>query len=160
MPWVSDAQRRWGNSPAGRRALGASGVKEWNRATKGRKLPERVKHKKVSVSLPDGHKPKSIKVKVKFKKKSTAPWKFLRRVNNKQRSFGVTDLDKKTITINKRMSKRHKKGGTPELLDTIVHEETHARHPRMNEQTVRRRTKRAIKRMPKRAKKAAYNRFR
>ena len=48
MPWQSEAQRRWGNSPAGHKALGDSGVDEWNGATKGKKLPER-KHKKPSL---------------------------------------------------------------------------------------------------------------
>lgn len=41
MPWKSEAQRRWGNSPSGRKALGDAGVDEWNGATKGKKLPER-----------------------------------------------------------------------------------------------------------------------
>ena len=41
MPWVSDAQRRWGNSPSGHKALGDSGVAEWNAASKGKKLPAR-----------------------------------------------------------------------------------------------------------------------
>ena len=46
MPWKSDAQRRWGNSPAGKRALGKEGVKHWNEETKGRKLPEKAPKKK------------------------------------------------------------------------------------------------------------------
>ncbi len=33
MPWKSVAQARWGHSPAGRRALGAAGVREWDEAT-------------------------------------------------------------------------------------------------------------------------------
>lgn len=33
MPWKSVQQARWGNSPAGRKALGAKGVKDWNDAT-------------------------------------------------------------------------------------------------------------------------------
>lgn len=41
-PFVSKAQERWGNSPAGKKALGAEGVKEWNGATKGKKLPEKL----------------------------------------------------------------------------------------------------------------------
>ena len=41
-PWESEAQRRWGNSPSGKKALGAAGVHEWNEATKGKKLPEKV----------------------------------------------------------------------------------------------------------------------
>ena len=44
MPWKSEAQRRWGNSPAGIRALGGKKeVEHWNKATKGKKLPEKVK---------------------------------------------------------------------------------------------------------------------
>lgn len=48
MPWVSDKQRAWGNSPSGHKALGDSGVKEWNDASKGMKLPKKVgeDHKK------------------------------------------------------------------------------------------------------------------
>jgi hypothetical protein len=41
MPAVSKAQLRWVNSPAGHKALGESGVKEWDSATKGKQLPER-----------------------------------------------------------------------------------------------------------------------
>lgn len=42
MPWKSKAQERWGNSPSGHKALGDSGVEEWNSATgKDADLPER-----------------------------------------------------------------------------------------------------------------------
>lgn len=43
MPWKSKAQERWGNSPAGHKALGNAGVAEWNLASKGKKLPAKVK---------------------------------------------------------------------------------------------------------------------
>ena len=44
MPWKSQTQRKWGNSPAGIKALGGKkNVEEWNKATKGKKLPQRVK---------------------------------------------------------------------------------------------------------------------
>lgn len=46
MPWKSDSQRRWGNSIAGRKALGKKGVEEYNEKSKGKKLPEKVKKKK------------------------------------------------------------------------------------------------------------------
>jgi hypothetical protein len=46
MPWVSAAQRRWGNSPSGHRALGDAGVSEWNAASKGQHPPERAMHTK------------------------------------------------------------------------------------------------------------------
>jgi hypothetical protein len=42
MPWVSEAQRKWGNSPAGHKALGSKGVAEWNNASKGKALPSRA----------------------------------------------------------------------------------------------------------------------
>lgn len=45
MPYASRAQERWGNSPAGEKALGKAGVAEWNESSKGLKLPEKVKPK-------------------------------------------------------------------------------------------------------------------
>lgn len=42
MPAKSLAQLRWINSPSGRKALGAAGVKEWDTASKGLKLPVKV----------------------------------------------------------------------------------------------------------------------
>ena len=44
MPFVSKSQMSWGNSPSGHAALGDKGVSEWNSASKGMKLPEKVKH--------------------------------------------------------------------------------------------------------------------
>ena len=46
MPAKSKAQLRWVNSPAGHKALGNAGVKEWDAATKGKTLPEHIKSKK------------------------------------------------------------------------------------------------------------------
>lgn len=47
MPWKSQAQRKWGNSPAGIKALGGiKVVQEWNTATKGKKLPKVAPKKK------------------------------------------------------------------------------------------------------------------
>ena len=43
MPAKSKAQLRWINSPSGLKALGAKGVKEWDRASKGLRLPNKVK---------------------------------------------------------------------------------------------------------------------
>lgn len=36
MPWKSKKQMRWGNSPAGKKALGSKAVKEFNKASKGK----------------------------------------------------------------------------------------------------------------------------
>lgn len=43
MPWKSDAQRRWGHSPSGKKALGGKAVEEFDKASKGKKLQERAK---------------------------------------------------------------------------------------------------------------------
>lgn len=51
MPWLSKAQARWGNSPAGLKALGGEEkVSEWNRATT-KPLPERKGKTKEQKSL-------------------------------------------------------------------------------------------------------------
>lgn len=43
MPYKSLAQERWAHTKAGKKALGgASKVKEWDTATKGRKLPKKI----------------------------------------------------------------------------------------------------------------------
>ena len=43
MPYHSEAQRRWAHTPTGKRALGGNAaVHEWDTATKGKKLPEKV----------------------------------------------------------------------------------------------------------------------
>lgn len=47
MPYKSDAQRRWAHTPAGTRALGGKKkVREWDKSSKGKKLPERKRGKK------------------------------------------------------------------------------------------------------------------
>lgn len=47
MPWKSKKQRAWGHSPAGIKALGGKkAVEEWDKATKGKKLPKIVKKNK------------------------------------------------------------------------------------------------------------------
>ena len=46
MPFKSDAQRRWGHTKEGEQALGGpSKVAEWDEATKGKDLPEKLTHK-------------------------------------------------------------------------------------------------------------------
>lgn len=47
MPWKSDKQARWGNSPTGKKALGGqAAVDEWNQATDFSDLPEQAKEKR------------------------------------------------------------------------------------------------------------------
>lgn len=53
MPWKSDAQRKWSNSDAGRKALGGQAkVDEWNQATEGKSIPEKVMPTKKYPNLP------------------------------------------------------------------------------------------------------------
>ena len=51
MPYKSKKQMRWAHTKSGEKALGKAGVKEFDRASKGKKLPEtanKSKHKKHS----------------------------------------------------------------------------------------------------------------
>lgn len=43
MPYKSEAQRRFFNSPAGKEKIGAEEVEHWNEVSKGKELPEKVK---------------------------------------------------------------------------------------------------------------------
>lgn len=46
MPYVSEQQRKWAHTANGEKALGGKKkVAEWDRASKGRKLPKRARHK-------------------------------------------------------------------------------------------------------------------
>lgn len=79
------------------------------------------------------------------------------RTDNKLRVFGMTDLGKKVMYVNKKKNKKSKNRG--ELLDSIVHEHTHARHPKMHEQTVRKVTRAMLPTLSKKQKAAYYARF-
>lgn len=46
MPWKSKKQRAWGHSHEGIKALGGKkSVEEWDKTTKGKKLPKYAKKK-------------------------------------------------------------------------------------------------------------------
>jgi hypothetical protein len=45
MPYKSDAQRRWAHTRAGTKALGKEAVKEFDKKSKGKNLPEKKKKK-------------------------------------------------------------------------------------------------------------------
>lgn len=86
------------------------------------------------------------------------------KVDNKMRYMGDTDIDKKVIRVNKKMHKMKEKGRTTmgrklkrgELLDTIVHETLHAKHPKAHERTIQKMTKKKIPKMGKLAKSKLY----
>ena len=46
MPYKSDAQRRLFHSKGRPKGISAADVKHWDKASKGKKLPERAKRKK------------------------------------------------------------------------------------------------------------------
>lgn len=85
--------------------------------------------------------------------------KKLHKVDNRMRSFGDFDENTGVIRINKKMSKRQKKGNYPEVLDTIVHEEYHAKHPKATEKKTYKATKRIIKKLPPKARNRLYARY-
>lgn len=46
MPYKSEAQRKWAHTKNGEKALGKAGVKEFDAASKGKKLPKKARKKK------------------------------------------------------------------------------------------------------------------
>jgi hypothetical protein len=81
--------------------------------------------------------------------------KFKRKVDNKMHAYGETDIEKKTIRINKN-KKKNKPG---DILDTIIHEKQHIVHPKMSERNIRRLTKQVKKTMSPITKKKHYSLF-
>ena len=76
------------------------------------------------------------------------------------RDYGEIDDKKRLIRINKKKSKKnpmHKEKGYPEVLDSIVHEVRHKKHPKEHETTIRKKTKAQIKKMSARAKGRYYS---
>ena len=107
MAFVSQAQRRWGHTTAGRNALGGN-----SGASDGSALPERVMSKR------------------RAKKKGKIE------VDNKIKgSYGETILKKGKPAVVKINVKKHK-GNRAELADTIKHELYHVKHPNTKEKAV------------------------
>lgn len=80
--------------------------------------------------------------------------KFKRVVDNKMHAFGDTDLERGIIRVNKSKRKNKNPG---DIIDTIVHEETHRKHPAMHERTVRKKTKTLVKKLGRSAKRKLYS---
>lgn len=83
-------------------------------------------------------------------------------------AFGETDLDKKVIRVNKKLhktAKKHKKSvyNIPKkdisLINTMVHEKLHAKHPKMTERAIRKKTRTVLAKMGTKAKKKVYRQF-
>ncbi len=81
---------------------------------------------------------------------------YKRVVDNHMRFFGDIDYEKRKIRLNKSKKKNKKPG---EILNTIVHEEMHRRHPSMHEKTIKKETKRQLAKMSKRQKEKYYSKY-
>lgn len=88
-------------------------------------------------------------------------------VDNKLKgAYGETDTEAKVVRINKKAHKRmdlkrvnRNPNGTESLVDTIVHEEMHAKHPNMHEKTVRKKAKKVVARLSQKAKSKIRNKY-
>ena len=80
--------------------------------------------------------------------------KYKRIVDNNSRWQGDTDTKKRIIRINKHKSKKKSS-----IIDTIVHEEMHAKHPAMSERTIRKKVPLMLKRLSRKAKNRLYARY-
>ncbi len=82
---------------------------------------------------------------------------FKKVVDNHTKDFGDTDFDKHLIRINKHMNKT--KGSQGELINTIVHEFDHVKHPKMKEKNVQKLALKGVKKMTRKAKNKDYKIF-
>ena len=80
--------------------------------------------------------------------------KYKRIIDNKMKWQGDTDTEKKVIRINRKKSKKKSS-----VIDTITHEELHAKHPNMHEKTVYKKTKKLLKTMSAEKKHKLYSRY-
>lgn len=96
-------------------------------------------------------------------KSAKRPWKF--KVNNKLPDFGQTDFKTKTVEINKKLNAKARKAKRNKytiakkdltLINSIVHERLHTRHPKASERTIRRKARTEVSSMGQRAKARAY----
>ena len=92
----------------------------------------------------------------------TESWRYITSKNLK--SFGETDYEKRTITINKnRHNNKKALKKYPEkdrsIINTIVHEVAHKDHPNMNERNVRKLARKKVASMSRNQKTKLYNKF-
>lgn len=101
-----------------------------------------------------------------FMRKYKKPGQFKREVNNKAMWPGSTDNEKGVIIINKKKSKTftHKKDerlnkGDNTAINTILHEELHAKRPMLHEATVYKKAREMVKKMSKKQKAKYYEKY-
>lgn len=108
------------------------------------------------------------KFKISSKKPGALYHGYKLEVDNKMKHYGTTNPNTKTVKVNKKKSLKnpthtrpinkhaHK---YPEVLDTAVHEMTHAKHPKMHEKTVYKHMKKRLKKMIHKQKAKVYAKF-
>lgn len=163
MPYSSKAQQRWAHTKKGIKALGGlAKVSEWDKASKGLKLPSRAKRVPSRAALVKEHK-ELVKVlrtgsKTQLQKEAKEQSRELAQlaktkrvpiiVSNKMKgTYGMTEYKNKNgkdvATKVKINVKEHKKDGRvdkAELASTIKHELLHVKYPKMTEKEVYKRT--------------------
>lgn len=82
-------------------------------------------------------------------------------VDNNLKAYGETDAEKKVVKINKVRHKQRVVTPTPQkdqtLINTIVHEELHVKHPQMTEAQVRKKARAAVMKGSNKQKQKFYN---
>lgn len=105
-----------------------------------------------------------------YERKEDRPYKHIVKNNLKYKGksiYGETDDKKRTVVINKKLSKTNpmhkrplKKGGRyPEVKDTILHETLHEKHPKWTEKKTYKETAKRIKKIGKKASQKLYSKF-
>lgn len=74
------------------------------------------------------------------------------------KGFGETDFNKRLIRVNKKRCKDE--GSCGEVIDTIVHEELHAKHPSMSEKGVVKKAAKLTAKMSTKRKRRLYSKYR
>lgn len=103
----------------------------------------------------------------KFDKARDEHFGIKRIVDNKLKdAYGESDTHNKVIRINKKAHKRMdlkrvnaNPDGTESLIDTVVHEEMHVKHPKMHERTVRKKAKMVVKKLSKERRKKLLSKY-
>ena len=79
---------------------------------------------------------------------------YIFKKDNHMRGFGDVDTGKHIVRVNKSKSKNRIPG---EILDTIEHEKSHIRHPKMHEDSIRKITSRITRQLNKKLKQRDYH---
>lgn len=155
IPYSSLAQEHFFHSPGAKRAgITKSMVKEWDKATKGRKLPARKnkfkpptkkemirEHERLVPILRSGNK-KGLRKKALEQGKELKGLKRAKIViNNRLKgSYGAMNPKTNKVEISIKAHKKHGKLDRAELASTVKHELLHVSKPKLTEKQVYKKT--------------------